>query len=61
MNSDDMLLWALESLTETYSLFSVIDHMSLVKSTWHHLKAFPGAAGAIISQEPKVEIRVSLR
>jgi 2-haloacid dehalogenase len=47
MNSDDMLMRALENLTKTYSLLTAIDHMSLVKSTWHYLKAFAGAPEAI--------------
>jgi 2-haloacid dehalogenase len=47
MNSDDMLLRSLENLTNTYSLLTAVDHMSLVKSTWHHLKAFAGAPEAI--------------
>jgi 2-haloacid dehalogenase len=47
MNADDMHLRALENLTNKYPLLSTIDRMSLVKSTWHHLKAFAGAPTAI--------------
>lgn len=47
MNSDDMHLQALNSLTNSYPLLTTIDRMSLVKSTWHHLKAFAGAPEAI--------------
>jgi len=47
INSDDMHLRALENLSTTYPLLAAIDRMSLVKSTWHHLKTFPGAPEAI--------------
>jgi 2-haloacid dehalogenase len=47
MNADDMHLRALENLTNKYPLLSTIDRMFLVKSTWHHLKAFAGAPEAI--------------
>ncbi len=47
MNADGMLLRALENLADKYPLLAAIDHMSLVKSTWHHLKAFAGAPEAI--------------
>ena len=47
MNADGMHLRALENLTNKYPLLSAIDHVSLVKSTWHHLKAFAGAPAAI--------------
>jgi 2-haloacid dehalogenase len=47
INSDDMHLRALENLSTTYPLLATIDRMSLVKSTWHHLKTFPGAPEAI--------------
>ncbi len=47
INSDDMHLLALENLIKTYPLLTAIDRMSLVKSTWHHLKAFTGAPEAI--------------
>ena len=47
MNADGMHLRALENLTDKYSLLATIDRMSLVKSTWHHLKAFAGAPAAI--------------
>jgi 2-haloacid dehalogenase len=58
MNSDDMLLRALENLTKTYSVLSDIDHMSFVKSTWHHLKAFPGAAQTISRLRTKYTVVV---
>lgn len=47
MNSDDMHLRALENLTPSYPILTAIDHLALVKSTWHHLKAFAGAPEAI--------------
>jgi len=47
INADDMHLRALEKLTATYPLLSTIDRMSLVSSTWHHLKVFAGAPEAI--------------
>jgi 2-haloacid dehalogenase len=47
MNADGMHLRALENLTNKYPLLATIDRMSLVKSTWHHLKAFAGAPAAI--------------
>ena len=47
INSDEMHLRALENLTNTYPLLTTIDCMSLVKSTWHSLKAFAGAPEAI--------------
>ena len=47
MNSDDMHLRALENLTPTYPILTAIDHLALVKTTWHHLKAFAGAPEAI--------------
>ena len=47
MNSDDMNLRALDSLTERYPLLAAIDRPSLVRATWHHLRAFAGAAEAI--------------
>jgi 2-haloacid dehalogenase len=47
INSDDMHLLALENLVNSYPLLSTIDRMSLIKSTWHHLKTFAGAPEAI--------------
>lgn len=47
MNSDDMHLRALENMANHYPLLTAIDRMALVKSTWHRLKAFPGAPEAI--------------
>jgi len=47
MNSDEMHLQALEHLKNNYPLLNHVDCLSLVKSTWHHLKVFTGAAEAI--------------
>lgn len=47
INSDVMHLKALESLIEKYPVLAEIDRMALVRSTWHHLKAFEGAPEAI--------------
>ena len=47
INSDDMHLRALKNLTSSYPLLAIIDLISLVKSTWHHLKVFAGAPEAI--------------
>jgi 2-haloacid dehalogenase len=47
MNSDDMHLRALENLTPTYPILTTIDHVTLIKDTWHHLEAFAGAPEAI--------------
>jgi 2-haloacid dehalogenase len=47
INSDDMQMRALDNLSNSYPLLTTIDRMSLVKSTWHHLKAFAGAPEAI--------------
>jgi len=47
MNSDDMHLSALANLTPVYPILTTIDHLALVKSTWHRLKTFAGAPEAI--------------
>jgi 2-haloacid dehalogenase len=47
MNADDMHLTALENLADRYPLLAAIDRKALVKSTWHRLRAFPGAPEAI--------------
>lgn len=47
MNSDKMHVLALENLKTAYPLLATVDHLSLVKSTWHQLKAFAGASEAI--------------
>ena len=47
LNSDDMHLRALENMVSEYPLLKKIDAPSLVKTTWHRLKAFSGAAEAI--------------
>ena len=47
INADQMHLRALDNLTSSYPLLNAIDRMSLVKSTWHHLKTFAGAPQAI--------------
>jgi 2-haloacid dehalogenase len=58
MNSDDMHLRALENLTNRYPLLNAIDGRSLVKSTWHHLNAFEGAADAINQLRTKYTVVV---
>ena len=47
INSDDMHLRALENMVCEYPLLKNIDKPTLVKTTWHRLKAFSGAAEAI--------------
>ena len=47
MNSDAMHLKALEHMAARYPLLKAIDNLSLVKSTWHKLSVFTGAAEAI--------------
>ena len=47
LNSDDMHLRALENMVSEYPLLKNIDKPILVKTTWHRLKAFSGAAEAI--------------
>lgn len=47
MNADEMHLRALDTMAGRYPLLSDIDSRALVKSTWHRLKAFPGAPEAI--------------
>lgn len=47
MNSDQMHLLALDKLMAKFTLLERIDHLQLVRSTWHNLKVFPGAAAAI--------------
>jgi 2-haloacid dehalogenase len=47
MNADEMHLRALENMAGQYPLLAAIDRMGLVKSTWHRLQAFAGAAEAI--------------
>ena len=47
MTSDDMHLQALANMTSDYPLLDKIDNASLVESTWHHLRPFPGAPEAI--------------
>jgi len=47
MNSDEMHLRALDSMSINYPLLTAIDRMALVKSTWHCLKVFSGAPEAI--------------
>jgi 2-haloacid dehalogenase len=58
LNSDDMHLRALENLTTTYPLLALIDHPSLVKSTWHQLNAFAGAPEAISRLRTKYTVVV---
>ena len=47
INSDEMHRRALEKLRIAYPLLEAIDREALVRSTWHRLKAFAGAAEAI--------------
>ena len=47
INSDAMHLKALENLVGTYPLLAAVDRPVLVRSTWHRLKAFAGAAESI--------------
>ena len=47
MTSDDMHLQALANMAGDYPLLDKIDNASLVESTWHHLRPFPGASEAI--------------
>ena len=47
MNADEMHLRALDSMAGKYPLLSGIDGEALVKDTWHRLRAFAGAQGAI--------------
>jgi 2-haloacid dehalogenase len=47
INSNQMQLIALENLSSTYPLLQEIDQPSLVRSTWHNMNAFEGAAEAI--------------
>jgi len=47
INSDQMQLRALENLSTAYPLLAEIDRTSLVKSTWHNMNVFAGAAEAI--------------
>ena len=47
INSNHMQLQALENLSVTYPILATIDRLSLVKSTWHKMNAFAGAAEAI--------------
>lgn len=47
INSCEMQLRALATLSSTYPLLADIDSLALVRSTWHNMNAFPGAAEAI--------------
>lgn len=47
MNADAMHLRALENMAGQYSILGDMDHVAFVRSTWHCLKAFEGAAEAI--------------
>ena len=58
MNSDEMHLRALDKIASKYPLLTTIDHMALVKSTWHHLKAFAGVREAIDSLRTKYTVVV---
>lgn len=58
MNSDDVLVRALENLTGAYPLLAAIDRLSLVTSTWHDLQAFAGAPEAINRLRTKYTVLV---
>jgi len=58
INSDDMHLRALENLINRYPLLNTIDRMSLVTSTWHHLKVFAGAPETITRLRTKYTVVV---
>lgn len=47
INSCQMQLQALETLSTTYPILTAIDREALVKSTWHNMNAFAGAAEAV--------------
>jgi 2-haloacid dehalogenase len=47
MNSDGMLRRALKALSPDYPLLDGVDPMAFIRSTWHRMRAFPGAAKAI--------------
>jgi len=58
INSDGMHLRALENLVDRYRLLKSIDRMSLVISTWHHLKVFNGAVEAVTRLRNKYTVVV---
>ncbi len=58
MNSDDMHLKALENLSTKYPLLKQIDRAKLVRTTWHNLNVFPGAATAIERLRTKYSVVV---
>ena len=58
INSDQMQMQALENLVAIYPLLGAIDRMSLVKSTWHKMNAFAGAAEAITRLRTKYMVIV---
>ena len=47
MNSDEMDAHALEQLTARYPILGTVDQTGLVRSTWHNLRVFEGAADSI--------------
>lgn len=58
MNSDRMHLLALEEMSSRFPLLNEIDKLALVKSTWHNLSVFPGAAEAIARLRSKYTVMV---
>lgn len=58
INSNQMQLQALANLSVTYPLLADIDRMSLVKSTWHNMNVFTGAAEAINRMRSKYTVVV---
>jgi len=58
INSDEMHLRALDHLMSRYPLLAEIDRTSLVRSTWHHLRAFAGAPEAISRLRSKYTVVV---
>ena len=58
INSDQMQLHALENLSAAYPLLADIDRMSFVRSTWHNMNVFAGAAEAINRMRSKYTVVV---
>lgn len=58
MNSDRMHLLALEEMRSRFSLLDDIDKQALVKTVWHNLNVFPGAAETIERLRSKYAVMV---
>ena len=58
MNADRMHLLALEEMSSRFPLLNSIDKQALVKSTWHNLNVFSGAADAIERLRSKYTVMV---